>query len=376
MKKITSHTPLFQLNTLMAGALLAVGGHAVAEVSLSGTMDQAYEDVRLYNHTGLTKLTRIEPTLSNYNQLKFSGSEQVDHGLKASFEISFKDVADDADKQARNYLSHIALSGGFGSIKVGQQWRPMFNAVAYSDPTQLVYVPGFVGTASGLSTEPLSNSITYNLPSLVPGLFVQLQKGFGESAGSSQGDSQGMNIIFTDGKKFFVAYAKNIEKMAASGTGADFMGSIVGVGAASQLSTLKPFFTIYSSTTGTERRKGDGFILSYDFGPAKVVYGTLSESVEGTVAKQDMEAVGIKVPVTHKINFGYIRSKSENTRGSGQLTGTNFTQSGQRMLVTYDFSKRTTAYFAKGSAKYDGPVPVVNREFKTSINAVGIKHTF
>jgi len=91
MKKITSHTPLFQLNTLMAGALLAVGGHAVAEVSLSGTMDQAYEDVRLYNHTGLTKLTRIEPTLSNYNQLKFSGSEQLDHGLKASFEISFKD---------------------------------------------------------------------------------------------------------------------------------------------------------------------------------------------------------------------------------------------------------------------------------------------
>jgi hypothetical protein len=88
---------------------------AYSEVTISGTVDQAYETVKLTNITGKLKINRIEPTLSNYNELKFTGSENLGPGLKAIFEISFKDVGpDDTDKIASNYTSFVGLEGGFG----------------------------------------------------------------------------------------------------------------------------------------------------------------------------------------------------------------------------------------------------------------------
>jgi hypothetical protein len=357
----------FFLFSLFASTSLS----AYSEVTISGTVDQAYETVKLTNITGKLKINRIEPTLSNYNELKFTGSENLGPGLKAIFEISFKDVGpDDTDKIASNYTSFVGLEGGFGKLKIGQQWRPMFNAVAYVDPTQLVYVPGFVGTSAGLATTPLSNSITYNLPSFIPGVFVQYQKGYGETS-TRQGDSTGLNLIFTDGEKFFIAYATNVEKMNSVG---NFEGAAAGTSTVAQLGPLSPYFTIYDSTNGGERRMASGVAASYNFGPFKLVYGNLSEKVEGTVAKQDTEVMGVKIPLAQSLDFGYIKTKSDNKRGSGALTGTNFTQSGNRMLFTYGLSKRTTAYFAKGQVKYDGRI--LGSEFKTSIDALGIQHKF
>jgi len=246
----------------------------------------------------------------------------------------------------------------------------MFNAVAYVDPTQLVYVPGFVGTSAGLATTPLSNSITYNLPSIIPGVFVQYQKGYGETS-TRQGDSTGLNLIFTDGEKFFIAYATNVEKMNSVG---NFEAAAAGTSTIAQLGALSPYFTIYDSTNGGERRMASGVAASYNLGLFKLVYGNLTEKVEGTLARQDVEVMGIKVPLSGSIDFGYLRTKSDNIRGSGALTGTSFTQSGNRMLLTYGLSKRTTAYFAKGEVRYDGRI--MGSEFKTSVDALGIQHKF
>jgi len=366
LKNLKTLPHIFLLSLLASTSL-----SAFSEVTISGTVDQAYETVKLTNITGKFKLNRIEPTLSNYNELKFTGSENLGSGLKAIFEVSFKDVGpDDTDKIASNYTSFVGLDGGFGKLKIGQQWRPMFNAVAYVDPTQLVYVPGFVGTSAGLATTPLSNSITYNLPSFIPGVFVQYQKGYGETS-TGQGDSSGLNLIFTDGDKFFVAFAKNIEKMNSVG---NFEAAAAGTATIAQLGALSPYFTIYDSVNGGERRIANGLAASYNFGLFKLVYGNLSEKVEGTVAKQDLDVIGVKIPVTQSLNVGYIKTKSDNIRGSGALTGTSFTQSGSRMLFTYGLSKRTTAYFAKGQVKYDGRI--LGSEFITTIDALGIQHKF
>jgi hypothetical protein len=84
--------------------------------------------------------------------------------------------------------------------------------------------------------------------------------------------------------------------------------------------------------------------------------------------------MGVKIPLAQSLDFGYIKTRSDNKRGSGALTGTSFTQSGNRMLFTYGLSKRTTAYFAKGQVKYDGRI--LGSEFRTSIDALGIQHKF
>ena len=100
MFKNLKSAPHFFLLSLLASTSLS----AFAEVTISGTVDQAYETVKLTNITGKLKINRIEPTLSNYNELKFTGSENLGPGLKAIFEVSFKDVGpDDVDKIASNY---------------------------------------------------------------------------------------------------------------------------------------------------------------------------------------------------------------------------------------------------------------------------------
>ena len=55
----------FFLFSLFASTSLS----AYSEVTISGTVDQAYETVKLTNITGKLKINRIEPTLSNYNEL-------------------------------------------------------------------------------------------------------------------------------------------------------------------------------------------------------------------------------------------------------------------------------------------------------------------
>jgi predicted porin len=45
------------------------------------------------------------------------------------------------------------------------------------------------------------------------------------------------------------------------------------------------------------------------------------------------------------------------------------------MLATYGFSKRTKAYFAKGTQKLDGGTSAGN-EFSTAITSVGLNHSF
>jgi len=49
--------------------------------------------------------------------------------------------------------------------------------------------------------------------------------------------------------------------------------------------------------------------------------------------------------------------------------------SGDKLLLTYDFSKRTTAYVAYGKQKLDGGTAKGN-EFSSAISALGLRHSF
>jgi hypothetical protein len=220
----------------LSGALSS----AMAEVKITGTVDQSLERYKtktnpnLGAYTGSDNVVRSASTLANYSYLSFSGTEPINSNLKATYEISLKYLGPDAENRTPvNYLSHVGLEGGFGKLKLGRQWRPLFTAVAAIDPTQLVATPGFAGAGksgtglSGLAPEPNNNTITYNLPSLMPGLFVQVQKGL---ADATQGENAGGFVILTDGQKFFATYAKHTEKMIA---GSYFAASATGTNAIS-----------------------------------------------------------------------------------------------------------------------------------------------
>lgn len=382
----------FNKNSIALLALSAFCATASAEVLIKGTVDQSYEKFDTKTNptanakqpTGTDSINRASSTLANYNWLSFSGNEDLGDGLKATYEMSLKYVGPDTENRApQNYLSHVGLEGAFGKVKLGRQWRPLFTAVAAIDPTQLSATPGFAGAGrsgtglSGLAPEPNNNTITYNLPSLTPGLFIQVQKGFSDS---TQGESQGAHAIFTDGQKFFVTYAMHSEKMiastaekssifAASATGTN--GTVEAIkkatiGGANGLNHI-----LYTSLSGGETRESSALAGSYDFGIVKVVGGLVTEKVKGTKAKLDMNVIGVKVPIIENVNLGYLHSKADHTTEAGK----EFSLSGDKLLLTYDFSKRTTAYVAYGKQKLDGGTAKGN-EFSSAISALGLRHSF
>jgi predicted porin len=382
MKKVFNYTAI--------AAACMVAPVAFAEVTISGTLDQAYEKVTTANNSGRSSVSRLEPTLSNYGELKFKGSEDLGSGMKANFELSVKNVGpSDAEDTVDNYTSFVGLSGNFGNIKVGSQWRPFFTAIAGIDPAQLAKVPGFVGTSSlgglsGLGTNPNRNSITYNLPSLTPGLFIQFQKGFSETS-TGQGDSKGMYAIFTDGAKFFAAYSTHEESMAASGKyGAALTGSFAQSGLTEVAQTWGNTnsnglnHVLFSSTAGGEVKKLSGTALTYNFGIVKLVYGAGKEKVVGTTAEINLDAYGFTIPIGDNLTAGYLTSQATHKRAANLVAlglSSQFKLQGERMLVSYGLSKRTSAYFASGRQKLVGGTSAGN-EFSTSVSALGIQHKF
>ena len=376
-----------KLNQPAIGFLMALGlmASAHAEVKISGAVDYSIERFTTKTNPGMfnasDNVVRMSNTLANYNYFSLSGKESLDSQLNATYEFSIK-----YDKGTfMPYLAHVGLEGGFGRLKLGNQWRPLFTAVAAIDPTQLAATPGFAGAGksgtglSGLAPEPNNNSITYNLPSPTPGMFVQVQKG---QASTTQGDNYGAHIILTDGKKFFVAYALHNEKMlagsifAASATGTNGINStpVFGGLTLAQLTVVGQNglnHRLYTSAAGGETRESSGVAGSYDFGSFKLVGGKVSESVKGTDAALNMLAIGLKIPVVDKINLGYLFSQAEHTRS----VGSEFTITGNKLLLTYDFSKQTSLYYAQGKQKLDGGTTAGN-EFSSAISALGLRHTF
>ncbi len=383
----------FKKSSIGLLCLSGVLSSAMADVTVSGTVDQSIEHFVTKTNpgalTGSDDVHRVASTLANYNTLSFAGNEDLGEGMKATYELSFKNVGPvNSGVTPVNYLSHVGLEGGFGKLKLGHQWRPMFTAVAAIDPTQLSATPGFAGAGksgtglSGLAPEPNSNTITYNLPSFMPGLFVQVQKGF---ADTTQGENAGAFVILTDGQNFFATYAKHTEKMiagsifAASATGTNGISTakVGNTGATLAQLTVGGYnglpHILYGGTTyaGGDTRESDGLAGYYNFGVFKLVGGYVTEKVNGTKAKLDMDVVGVKVPLGSEVNIGYLHSQAGHTRSAG----TTFKLAGDKVLVTYDFSKRTTAYYAWGKQHLVGGTAAGN-EFSSEINAIGLKHTF
>jgi len=377
-----------QLNNIAIGltVLLALFTSAHAEVKISGAVDYSVERFVTKTNPGVfdasDNVVRMASTLANYNYFSLSGKENLDGGMNATYELSLKSPDQGTFVP---YLAHVGLEGGFGKLKIGSQWRPLFTAVAAIDPTQLSATPGFAGAGksgtglSGLAPEPNKGSITYNLPSLMPGMFIQLQQG---QANDEQGDNYGAHIILTDGKKFFVTYAMHNEKMlagsifAASATGTNGIDStpVFGGLTLAQLTVVGQNglnHRLYTSAAGGETRESSGVAGSYDFGSFKLVGGKVSESVKGTDAALNMLVIGLKIPVVDKINLGYLFSQAEHTRS----TGTEFSITGNKVLLTYDFSKQTSLYYAQGKQKLDGGTTAGN-EFSSAISALGLRHTF
>jgi len=115
--------------TLVAVAAMAAVTGAMANVTIGGLVDQALTSTKATTSGGVTTTTKsIRPNHNGSSELFFTGSEDLGDGMKASFRLGLNMTADAADTTANasNRISYVELSGGFGSVQLGQQWKPGF----------------------------------------------------------------------------------------------------------------------------------------------------------------------------------------------------------------------------------------------------------
>jgi len=318
--------------TLVAVAAMAAVTGAMADATIYGTIDQAYESTKATSGTTTTKTTKINGTWNGGSALGFKGSEDLGGGMKAYFQQEIGLSTDQNDTSYENRLSFIGLSGGFGDVKMGRGYNfAFFNAIA-NDPLGFSgtggYAVGYGGAGEGMRN---SNMIVYTTPTLAPGLNVQASKVMGEAgttaaAPTKTGDSTGYALNYTTGALY-----------------AGITGETV-------------------TETATTKTKNSTTTITYDLGMVKVGYGAGKTTLGTTYTKAG--AMSITVPlgaVTLGYSSGDVKAKASATAAE---TTTKYSQYG----AMYALSKRTNAYLHTGKQSATAS--------SQNVYAIGLKHDF
>ncbi len=345
--------------TLVAVAAMAAVTGAMADVTIGGLIDAAAYSITTTNSDSARVITRgVGPQNNGTDELFFATSEDLGNGLKANARLGFNATASGSGANTTsagtsnmsNRISYVGVSSAsFGEVQAGQQWKPGFFAILNLDPTGLVSTSGAGLVGPGDMAAYTANSITYTSPSF-NGVGFQYQKGYGETAGNTAGDSSGYRLDYTNAG-LYVVYSAGTTALSSTGT---FKGNTIG--------TVQD--TLLTATALGTSVKSSGYGASYDFGMAKVSAGAFS-STAGSVAKSNSTAYGLSAPVGPFVLAVSMSSGQQVVASTAVSTSTK----GQRYSATYPLSKRTSVYAFTGTS-------TAGTVRRTTESALGVKHTF
>ena len=337
--------------TLVALAAISAVTGAMAQATIYGLIDQAYRsDKTTTGTTAATKKTGIDSVLNGGSQFGFKGSEDLGGGLTASFVMELGYETSDAIGGMNNRQSFVGLAGGFGSVNIGRQYSNIFLAACGQDVSSCANIAGntYVVAADSSGDVRRANAISYNLPSLVPGVTIQVGKSYGEATTTPTSTNAGNGTFYT-------------------------LGYSAGAIAATLASESRENEGNYPLTNAqaaslTAKRKTTVTGLSYDAGMAKVLYTNTKSVIGAGTTKFSM--TGIVVPmgaasIAYQAGTGDTKSIASTTTSKLKGSLVNF---------NYSLSKRTTAYVKVGSMSETTAAGA--NTLKISTTAVGIAHGF
>jgi len=313
--------------TLVAVAAMAAVTGAMANATIYGLIDQAYRsDKTTAGTAAATKKTGIDSVLNGGSAFGFKGSEDLGGGLTASFVMELGYETSDAIGGMNNRQSFVGLAGGFGSVNIGRQYSNIFLAACGNDVSGCAAMVGvnYLVAADSANDVRRANAINYNLPSIIPGVTIQVGKSYGEVETSPTKTNAG------NGSSYTLGYSAGGIAATLASESRENEGN-------------HPAFVNAQAASLTAKRKTTVTGLSYDAGMAKLLYTNTKSAIGTGVTK--FSATGIVVPmgaasIAYQAGTGETKSIASTTTSKLKGSLVNF---------NYSLSKRTTAYVKVGS---------------------------
>ena len=318
--------------TLVALAAISAVTGAMAQATIYGVIDQAYQSTKTTTGSATTNQTAIANTW-NGSLIGFKASEDLGGGMKAfgQYEMGVSvDQTDAAPIENRN--SFVGLSGGFGAIQIGRQYNfAFFNAIS-ADPFSYTGASGYaVGYGGPGGASRTSNMIAYTVPAVAAGVGIQVGKALGETIAT--------NLLPTktgDSTSYGLTYAAGALYAGVTGE------------------------TITGANAVIAKTKNSTTTITYDLGMVKVGYGTGKTTTGATFNKGG--AFSLTVPMG-ALTLA-VSSGDRKTNASGAEVKTKVSQYG----AIYALSKRTSTYLQTGKQSA--------KATSTNIYAIGLRHDF
>lgn len=264
---------------------------------------------------------------STSSRLGFRGTEDLGGGMKANFTIEHRlDPSEGTDEKGSVGMWHaqswVSLSGGFGEVRLGRQYVPIFFTGLAMDPWGYDYnVAGGAGYTRANSPSRVNNAVTYLTPNM-GGFTAQAQVAAGEGAPGVY-RNLGFNVRYTAGPLD------------------------VGFG----------FNDIDSPATNRHWN----LVGSWDLGMVKPIVGYSNGEVGANETTQWL--IGARAPIGPG-TLKAVYAKSTLDTGPAETDTTKY-----GIGYEYALSKRTSVHADFGSAKADGLTRSTGFEF-------GVKHVF
>jgi len=338
--------------TLIALAVLAASGASFAHstVTIDGRVDINVTRVS----AGKASLTTVGRNGVGSSRVAFKGVEDLGGGLTAKFTID-TDLAADAPAATTlgNRESWVGLAGGFGEIRLGNDYTAYWNATGMIDPFGTNGVAGgsnLFGNLYKIGTfAPAAAAAAVTATATSPTISAGTVANTGSGAGGYTGFGNALQVRASNSVGYktpvfngFSASAQVVQGEATSGNaGAKGYGLNYANG---PLAVAYAAFTTKVSATADYDNTLIG--ASYDLGVAKVSLGQLTNKYLTNKATDTI--VGLTAPMgAGTIKASYDTKKVDNNANAGA------TQLGLGYL--YALSKRTTVYghFAKTTNKAD-----------------------
>jgi predicted porin len=302
--------------TLIALAALAVSGAAFAQstVTISGTLDPSYSKATTTTAAGAkSSATVLGNSQQGTTNIRFSATEDLGGGLKAM--VTMEQNFDSTDGSNGAYTVgeiFTALSGGFGTIRLGAANSPTLGVQAGRSPFGTKVGSGYA-TTSGAANTRNDDSIVYTSPTM---------------GGFSIGVASALKVAGG-------AAAKNdIALNYAAGP------LVVGVSSVSQKATIAQtnlmarynlgFATVYAgyvtednkAGAANSKKKGSNIGIAAPMGALTLMANVASWDVAGgTAGDRDITAVGVKYDLSKRTST-YARMVTDKTKGGSKVQTT------------------------------------------------------